>query len=233
MWTRWCLGNRDPWLWAIFWILEGKQQWSRPALLAYWAALGSLSVAGWNRQLARSRKYRGWNSAGENLIVPGAFNNLNNATQAANEALAPTTTTTTSDGSLPSPSFISTSGSRGLTFSNRLPNFPNLPNLPNGANVANVRTDLLDAANKYVPTLKLNARRKFFHALAVVMFVPGLAIDVSCPLSSFSKRFGLTPSSLSPLLHISVSVQHLRCFSLQNTCGTLRSTRSVPLFTSS
>lgn len=57
--------------------------------------------------------------------------------------------------------------------------FPNIPNLPNGANMSNVATDLLDAADKHVPTLGLNARRKFFHGLAVVMFVPGVAYDVS------------------------------------------------------
>lgn len=55
-----------------------------------------------------------------------------------------------------------------------------IPNLPNGA-VPNVATDLLDAADKHVPTLRLNARRKFFHALAVAMFVPGVASDVSGP----------------------------------------------------
>jgi dolichol kinase len=56
--------------------------------------------------------------------------------------------------------------------------FGSLPNLPNGA-VPNVATDLLDAADKHVPTLRLNARRKFFHALAVAMFLPGVASDVS------------------------------------------------------
>ncbi len=54
LWTRWCLGNRDPWLWVVYRILEGKKKWTRPALLSYWALLGSLSVAGWNRQLARA-----------------------------------------------------------------------------------------------------------------------------------------------------------------------------------
>jgi hypothetical protein len=42
-----------------------------------------------------------------------------------------------------------------------------------------VATDLLDAANKHVPTLSRNGRRKFFHALAVLMFVPGISWDVS------------------------------------------------------
>ena len=63
----------------------------------------------------------------------------------------------------------------GINFPN-LPNLPNLPQLSNGTNVA---TELLDAADKRVPTLSLNARRKFFHVLAVVMFVPGVVVDVS------------------------------------------------------
>ncbi len=67
LWTRWCLGNRDPWLWVIFWLLEGRNKWSRPGLLVYWALLGSLSVAGWTRQLARSKKFRVWNTNGGEL----------------------------------------------------------------------------------------------------------------------------------------------------------------------
>ncbi|KAI0297236.1 hypothetical protein B0F90DRAFT_1669493 [Multifurca ochricompacta] len=58
MWTRWLLRGRDPWLWVIFWQLEGPSPWTRPALLVYWAVLGSISVWGWNRQLARSRRFR-------------------------------------------------------------------------------------------------------------------------------------------------------------------------------
>lgn len=75
-------------------------------------------------------------------------------------------------------SLQSSAGALGMTFPN-LPNLPSLPNLPNGVRVVHVATDLLDAADKHVPTLKLNARRKFFHGLAVVMFIPGVAVDVS------------------------------------------------------
>lgn len=35
----------------------------------------------------------------------------------------------------------------------------------------------------------LNMRRKFFHALAVVMFVPGIAVDVSVELAEQSTLF--------------------------------------------
>lgn len=68
-------------------------------------------------------------------------------------------------------------GPLGINFPN-LPNLPNLSNLPNGANMSNVANDWLDAADKRVPTLSINARRKLFHGLAVVMFLPGVAVDV-------------------------------------------------------
>lgn len=162
LWARWCLGKRDPWLWVVYWIVEGKNQWSRPLLLAYWGLLGSLSVAGWNRQLARSRRYRPRNAAtgtGEAIVVP-----------------------------IPEepPLSASDNGSLvgGINLSNirdNLPTLPNLPNLPNGANVSIRATDFLDAADKHLPTLGLNARRKFFHALAVAMFLPGVALDVCDP----------------------------------------------------
>ncbi|XP_006459296.1 Tco6 SGD histidine kinase sensor protein [Agaricus bisporus var. bisporus H97] len=78
----------------------------------------------------------------------------------------------------------------GMTFPN-LPNLPSLPNLPNGVRVTHVATDLLDAADRHVPTLKLNARRKFFHGLAVVMFVPGVALDPAFTHLSFDVAFAL------------------------------------------
>lgn len=164
MWTKWCLGNRDPWLWALFWIAEGSTPWSRPLLLAYWGLLGILSVAGWNRQLKRSRRYRPRNN--EAVVVP----------QSDEPPIV-----THDAGSLVG----------GLNFPNLRDNLPNMPNMPNGANVTMRATDLLDAANKHVPTLSLNARRKFFHGLAVAMFLPGVAIDPAFTHLSFSAAFAL------------------------------------------
>lgn len=80
-----------------------------------------------------------------------------------------------SDPSAPLTPAADSLGPLGLSF----PNLPNLPNLPQLANGATVATDFLDAADKHVPTLSVNARRKFFHVLAVAMFVPGVAVDVS------------------------------------------------------
>lgn len=132
-------------------------------LLAYWGLLGSLSVAGWNRQLARSRRYRSRNNTVvDNVIVPGAHHE--SATGQYSDPSRPSTP----------PPTVTGSAALGLTF-------PNLPVLPTGADVSNAATDFLDAADKHVPTLSLNARRKFFHGLAVVMFIPGIASDVSVP----------------------------------------------------
>jgi len=194
LWTRWCLGNRDPWLWAIFWLLEGRTKWSRPALLAYWAALGSISVAGWNRQLARSRRYRHrtvMNAPGEpNLHHHSAFDGA--APRHSNTSTTSNAADISDPSSPPTPPPDS-GGPLGLNFANlpNLSNLPTLPNLPNGANMSNVATDWLDAANKHVPTLSVNARRKFFHALAVVMFLPGVAVDPAFSHLAFSAAFAL------------------------------------------
>lgn len=59
-----------------------------------------------------------------------------------------------------------------------------LPTLPSGVGVSTAATEIIDAADKRIPTLSLNARRKSFHGLAVIMFLPGIAFDVSVPLFS-------------------------------------------------
>lgn len=150
MWTRWCLGSRDPWVWAILWLLEGRRPWSRPAFLAYWGLLGSISVAGWNRQLARARRYRHLtNSHGAGVVVPGV----------------PLLDMTTDAASAPA------SASAPLVNTVAVTNV-NVDRLTSAA------TELFDAADRHVPTLGRNARRKYFHALAVIMLVPGIAFDV-------------------------------------------------------
>nr|GAT60997.1 dolichol kinase [Mycena chlorophos] len=121
LWTRWCLGNRDPWIWAVLWVVSRHR---RVALLAYWAALGSVSVAGWTRQLARTRR------------------------------------------TLPNPVPVDATAS------------------PTSALFA-ASNELLDRA----PTLKLNERRKFFHALVVLMFIPGIAFDPAFTHLAFSAAF--------------------------------------------
>ncbi|KAI0710120.1 hypothetical protein C8Q76DRAFT_625541 [Earliella scabrosa] len=208
LWARWCLGGRDPWVYAAFWLLEGKNKWTRPALVGYWGLLISISVAGWTRQLARSKRWK-WGPRGSMHLHAG----MGDATAAgpgsprfgpsnygatAQSPVMPYGSTTPQDpniapAELSDPSRPPTPPGEsvlGLRLPN-LPNLPNLPDLPNGAHFSNVATDLLDAADKKVPTLSVNARRKYFHALAVVMFVPGIAVDPAFTHLAFSGAFAL------------------------------------------
>ena len=131
-WTQWSLNGRNPWIWTVVWLTEGSTSWSRPAMLVYWALIGSFTVGTWSRQLARSRKFQRSNAA--SIPMDPAF-----ATDTTPVPPSPTT----------------------------------------GNALSHVATDILDAADKRVPTLSLNARRKSFHALALFMFLPGIVIDVS------------------------------------------------------
>jgi hypothetical protein len=72
--------------------------------------------------------------------------------------------------------------------------------------MSNVATELLDAADKHVPTLGLNARRKFFHGLAVVMFMPGVAVDVSVGFSLFFKDSPTHTDTMIFYVSLSLSV---------------------------
>lgn len=64
-----------------------------------------------------------------------------------------------------------------------------IPHLPTDLGLG--ASEWLDAADRRVPTLGLNGRRKFFHALAVVMFVPGVAADPAFTHLAFSAAFAL------------------------------------------
>lgn len=139
--------------------------------MVYWAVLVGISVAGWNRQLARSRRYR------PRAVVRVASERENTPSVDAKSGYssgggAGQGNASDSGGTPPAVPNPPASAS----FFGEFPDLRNLPNLPNGSQVA---TDLLDAADKRVPTLSVNARRKYFHALAVVMFLPGVAVDVS------------------------------------------------------
>lgn len=194
MWARWCLGGRDPWIWVAYWMLEGKKKWTRPLLLAYWGVLAGISVAAWGRQLSRSRRYR------QKAALPPV---TGVSTESALHSAQTQSQTVLLSSPMPSPPATASSqksflgegsnaapevaGESSIGLQLTLPTLPALPslsNLPNGQHVSAVATDLLDAADKRMPTLSLNSRRKFFHGLAVVMFIPGIAIDVSVtPLS--------------------------------------------------
>lgn len=181
LWTRWVLGGRDPWVWAVKWVLKGQRKWARPAMMAYWAGLGSLSVAGWTRQLARSRRIRpGMGSSvgsgtGTNEVTGGVDRSGSLGNGMSIVEGAGVHSTDVSGANTP----LLNTGQSGMVSLGMGMAFPPLPSLPLPTLPREAASGLLDAAHERVPTLSLNARRKFFHALAVFMFVPGVAIDVS------------------------------------------------------
>lgn len=78
----------------------------------------------------------------------------------------------------------------------------------------------------------LNMRRKFFHALAVLMFVPGIAIDVSSILLCVRRGTDACMYD-SPHLPPSLSPSHSPSSPSPNTLVISLSTPSVHLYTSS
>lgn len=174
-WARWCLNWRDPWLWVVYWLFDGRKPWTRPVLISYWGGLAAISVAGWSRQLSRGRRHRRY-------VVPGhaAQRDTKEQRQAGS----------------------STASSSGPTINND--------------GISGVATQMMDAADSRMPTLSVNARRKFFHALAVVMFVPGIAVDVGSPVSARSIADVPSPPSLTSR-SVSLSPHSI----LQNTYGIL------------
>lgn len=158
LWTKWCLDNRNPWLWAVNWLLAGKRFWVRPLLLVYWSILVSISIWGWNRRLARVRRSRRLHAS----PLPGT----SNPTQSANASEVESSNVPTAKAS-----GVTTTGLSVMSQANEL------------------AAELLDAADKRVPVLTLNARRKFFHGLAVMMFLPGIAIDPAFTHLAFSVAF--------------------------------------------
>ncbi|KAH9966245.1 hypothetical protein BGW80DRAFT_1342802 [Lactifluus volemus] len=141
-WVRWLLG-RDPWLWVVFWLLEGPRPWTRPALLGTGPCL-----------MARSRRFRPRLPTGSEPATMDA----NTATPSGSDP----TTPVSGSGSL---GLASASLTSSAVVSSMFPTMT-IPHLPTDLGLG--ASEWLDAADRRVPTLSLNARRKFFHALAVV-----------------------------------------------------------------
>lgn len=176
IWTRWCLDQINPWVWVLHWLLAGKRVWVRPFLLVYWGLLASISVWGWNRRLVRVRKSKtrrlGGNPGVSPVPVSGNTGTASEGEASTSRTSATATTTSTATVAAAALSTAASTGAgaivSGIHTSQRVMNQAN-----------EMAAEFLDAADKRVPTLTLNARRKYFHGLAVLMFLPGIAIDVS------------------------------------------------------
>jgi dolichol kinase len=108
-----------------------------------------ISVAGWTRQLTRSRKKRSWTEAqvdkGQHKVK--IVSNVSSGT--------------------------------GTDLPARTPSPLTMEGKTQGTGLGERASQVMDGVDQRLPVFSVNARRKFFHALAVVMFVPGIIIDVS------------------------------------------------------
>ncbi|CEL55447.1 dolichol kinase [Rhizoctonia solani AG-1 IB] len=180
-WVRWLLGSRDPWLWVLRALAQGRRSWSRLTLVAWWGLLGSLSVAGWNRQLARSRRHPHIHAYTTSMRTPiqSQFKQKPIPTPMSEVSAVGTYPPLVPRlGTLQSQAHVNATKNSAVS-------------LAPARDIQAVATDLLDAANKHVPTLSRNGRRKFFHALAVFMFVPGISWDPAFTHLAFSLAFAL------------------------------------------
>lgn len=162
LWVWWMLGKRNPWLWTIHFVLEGKFWWSRPLLIGYWVLLVGISITGWQATVLSGKRLR---------LRPAV--SIVNAQQGNGSAgrlkkSASSAAKDTSEASLKSKATLSHASNGG-----------EVGGMPNGS---------LSFPRK-AAYLSLNARRKFFHALAVVLFAPGIAYDAAFTHLAFSLAF--------------------------------------------
>lgn len=195
-WTRAMLnaGNgpkdksRDPWIWVLLWMVEGDaplintsptdskgliqflKKWKRLLLMGYWAICVVALVGVWQRQLFK-RHYRSLPQSSSAMF--SLTNGVYPLSATSNLAASPSSAAQR----LPSPTVTSNrslhiEGPRdsGLDV-NDAGDASSLP-------VVGVAGRRAGVTNNGFGKLGLNGRRKSFHALAVVMFAPGIIIDV-------------------------------------------------------
>lgn len=172
LWVYWVLDKRNPWLWTFNFVVSGQRWWSRPALITYWIGLVSITIAGWQATVLNGKRFRIRTGA------PSNTNGISNPT--ANHQIV-------TAGRLG----VSPIGAPGSSANEPLEvGFSKMKSLASSAS-----GDLSAAANQLFPKraayLSLNARRKFFHALAVLMFAPGIAFDPAFMHLAFSLAFSV------------------------------------------
>ena len=150
----------QPWRWGLEFIFyasslvdDGRASWKRIVLVLYWAGTISVAVGGWTTRFVRARRIRMKKS-----LIAGNSPSLNPSTTTCSlldsshsgtkHALATATSVDLGSGGI-------------KVISEGVTNF----------GVEGIREERRVHAS-------LNMRRKFFHALAVMMFIPGIVVDV-------------------------------------------------------
>ncbi|CAO1635282.1 unnamed protein product [Parajaminaea phylloscopi] len=163
LWVRWLLGGRDPWIWTAYFVVSGQRWWTRPALIAHWVLCITASIAGWQAVVSRAKRFRSRNTA------PGTTSHKGNVPVKGSQASA------------------SVRGSHGTGWG-LAPGRASMIAHNRGGNAMN---EALHSKVKKASHLSLNARRKFFHALAVVLYTPAIALDPALAHLAFSLAFSV------------------------------------------
>ncbi|PWN51226.1 hypothetical protein IE53DRAFT_299774, partial [Violaceomyces palustris] len=198
MWVRWLLVRKDPWIWALQFLLQGERVWSRAALVAYWLCLVGISVSGWSAVVTNAKRFKTLSSTysrnGSGGGIGGASSSLKinvKLTTIPNPKSPAGIEIVEGGGGGSSSSSSSTSnkkangGNAGMTKGVGI-NGNSGGGGGGGTVVVKEATTLKKATH-----LSLNARRKFFHALAVLLFVPGIAFDPAFTHLAFSLAFSI------------------------------------------
>lgn len=172
-WVYWLLGWQNPWTWILRFVVSGRRWWSRPLLVTFWVALVSTSIAGWQATVLNGKRFRV-------RATPHATHKSSAVSSSvANHHTAPL-----------SRLGLSTAVATGSAAKEQGEGVAKAKNL-----TASTSGDLSASANPLFPKraayLSLNARRKFFHALAVLLFAPGIAFDPAFTHLAFSLAFSV------------------------------------------
>ncbi|TNY21389.1 dolichol kinase [Rhodotorula diobovata] len=204
--------------WSFFSAKRTSRGWRRIALVAYWGTTISSAIGGWQTHLVRKRRIRTRASPAVLLkpspshsptastfsstaLAPGTTSGAAPETQASATAVAPPgESSARATGSAAAAAAgkrllgmgmdamhgaarISAAASAGASGAMR--------GAAAGRQAAVGRVGAESAREEKAVHASLNMRRKFFHALAVLMFVPGIAVDPAFTSLAFSVAFSL------------------------------------------
>ncbi|GAA6051494.1 hypothetical protein JCM3770_004561 [Rhodotorula araucariae] len=179
--------------WSLFAARRTSRGWRRLALVAYWATVISSAIGGWQTHLVRKRRIRTRASPTPMPPLTGiaegceADASLGMGTQDSGRAQGLPGAAAAAAGkrllgmgmdAVHGAARMSTGAAGSAATSARL-----------GTPLGRVGAE--SAREEKAVHASLNMRRKFFHALAVLMFVPGIAIDPAFTSLAFSVAFSL------------------------------------------
>ncbi|BGP46622.1 dolichol kinase [Rhodotorula kratochvilovae] len=204
----WCFGDSDgvaDWQpsdlapgWSVFAARRTSRGWRRLALVAYWGTTISSAIGGWQTHLVRKRRIRTRASPVHTpapapvplpSIVEGGSAEAGAAAMQGEQPHARGAAAAAAGKRLLGMGMDAMQGAARM-----------------GAGAAGAGSAAAAAARRSAPMgrigaesareekavhASLNMRRKFFHALAVLMFVPGIAIDPAFTSLAFSVAFSL------------------------------------------